>query len=336
MQISSAMKRILRAGSLFFLMVMVASCKRPSQPPPTPGNASASTATAPSFASIPLLAIGDRQWTCGDFIRFLKLTRQSLPNTADLQEQWRNRGINTWIDHLLTLHAAETDHTTVSDTDYKKWLDYRDASTRPQDLDRQLAEKGLTREDWQRYQDEHILTQVWVHRKWPLSDSQLEKRARDYYARHTAEFTVPEEVRLRHLVTDTAAKADSYRQQIAAGEPFAKLAVLYSASPDRKNGGDLGFFARGQLPAAVERACFDLPIGVLSPVIESEYGYHLCKVLDRHPAGTPSFTTVKYHLMGRIKDEWLAKNLQEWLDKERRAAQLNDDAVRTCLRSPPS
>lgn len=69
----------------------------------------------------------------------------------------------------------------------------------------------------------------------------------------------------------------SYIDQIANGETFEELAEKYSDCSSAKRGGDLGFFGRGQMQKPFEDATFDLEVGQISPIVETDSGVHIIK-----------------------------------------------------------
>ena len=72
------------------------------------------------------------------------------------------------------------------------------------------------------------------------------------------------------------------RARIEKGERFQSLAALYSQDPgSARRGGDVGYGARGDWASEFESMAFSLPIGELSPVFETQFGFHILEVLDR-------------------------------------------------------
>lgn len=77
-------------------------------------------------------------------------------------------------------------------------------------------------------------------------------------------------------------RLDEIRARIVKGEQFKSLAALYSQDPgSAKRGGDLGYGGRGDWTSEFESMAFSQPVGELSPVFESAFGFHILEVLDR-------------------------------------------------------
>ncbi len=78
------------------------------------------------------------------------------------------------------------------------------------------------------------------------------------------------------------AEAERIRQLALQGEDFADLARRFSQEPGaQESGGDLGWFRRGEMVEAFEDAAFNLPVGQISPVVETPFGFHVIKVERR-------------------------------------------------------
>ena len=77
-------------------------------------------------------------------------------------------------------------------------------------------------------------------------------------------------------------KLNKLRERILSGENFKTLAVLYSDDKSSaKNGGELGFVNRADLVAEFASAAFDLEENDISEMIETEFGFHIIKLIER-------------------------------------------------------
>lgn len=91
----------------------------------------------------------------------------------------------------------------------------------------------------------------------------------------------PERVRASQIVVKTEEEARKIREELQKGAPFAELATRHSLSPDARVGGDLGWFARGEMPPPFDEVCFRLAPGRISDVVESAYGFHVFLVQEK-------------------------------------------------------
>jgi peptidyl-prolyl cis-trans isomerase D len=151
---------------------------------------------------------------------------------------------------------------------------------------------------WEQYRDEHEQVKVALTAIIPrnaVPDSAVELREQDitaYYRSHQDDFKRPATAYLSFVAlprltnaSDTAlarARADSARQEILAGAPFAEVATRESAdSVSAAQGGDLGEWERGAMDPAFDSAAFTLPLNRVSPPVLSQFGFHLIEVTSR-------------------------------------------------------
>jgi parvulin-like peptidyl-prolyl isomerase len=107
---------------------------------------------------------------------------------------------------------------------------------------------------------------------------------------------------------EAKAKAEDLRKQLAGGANFEELAKKESDDTGSgARGGDLGSFGRGQMVEEFEKAAFDAKKGELTPVIRTQFGYHIIKVDDH---STTPLAEVKTTLEQRERQ----RRLQETLD----------------------
>jgi peptidyl-prolyl cis-trans isomerase D len=135
-----------------------------------------------------------------------------------------------------------------------------------------------------------------------------------YYERNlNTQFTHPEQVRARHILISVApeatpqeksaakAKAEQLLERVKAGGDFAKLAQQYSDDPGtRDRGGELGFFARGEMVKPFEQAAFKLKPGQVA-LVESQYGYHVLQVEQVKPVHQDTLEEAKAEIIKALK-----------------------------------
>ncbi len=88
-------------------------------------------------------------------------------------------------------------------------------------------------------------------------------------------------VKASHILVSSESEAKALKSEIDEGASFEELAKKYSKCPSGKNGGDLGYFRRGQMVKEFENAAFDTEINKVSDPIKTQFGYHLIKVYDK-------------------------------------------------------
>lgn len=128
-----------------------------------------------------------------------------------------------------------------------------------------------------------------------------EAEARTLYDREVGRVKPEEEFRVRHLLVETEQEARQLRARIQGGAAFATVAQEMSRDPGTaSNGGDLGYFTRGQLDDRFEDAVAQLPRGVLSEPIQTQFGWHLAIVEDKRSRPLPSFDALKVSIIALL------------------------------------
>jgi peptidyl-prolyl cis-trans isomerase D len=140
-----------------------------------------------------------------------------------------------------------------------------------------------------------------------------EDKLKQYYEENLSTYTTPEKRHARHIllkVAEDAAddikasqlqKANDILAQARSGDDFAELAKKVSEGPSRDNGGDLGYFTRGQMVPAFNDAVFGMEKGQISDVVTIQFGYHIILLEDIQEEAAQTFDEVK---------EQVRKNLQ--------------------------
>jgi peptidyl-prolyl cis-trans isomerase C len=164
-----------------------------------------------------------------------------------------------------------------------------------------------------------------------------EEELRSDYAAHEADYTTPERVRAAQIVVKGMDEARRVQAQLRAGKKFADLARKYSLSADARVGGDLGFFPRGQMPPAFDAVVFSLAPGQVSDVVETEYGYHLFRVLEKKPGRKLEFSEVRDQVEAKLLARGRADAQAKYEQDLRKKAQVwVNEATLQSIRGRPA
>ncbi|MTI42863.1 peptidyl-prolyl cis-trans isomerase C [Roseibium hamelinense] len=126
-----------------------------------------------------------------------------------------------------------------------------------------------------------------------ISDEDLQAAYDEQYADYEGD----EELNARHILVEDKAIADDIIQQLNGGADFAELAKEKSTGPSGANGGDLGYFTRGQMVKPFEDAVFALePGSYTEEPVETQFGWHVIKLEDKRRQPKPALEEVQTNL----------------------------------------
>ncbi|MBD1549159.1 peptidylprolyl isomerase [Labrenzia aggregata] len=204
--------------------------------------------------------VGDAEITEAD----LAFAAQDIGN--DLQKfpptQWRSILLDVLVDMELFAQAAKKDGLDQSD-----------------DVKRQMNFLTLK-----------VLRNAYLKDKIDSEISADDLKAA--YEKKYADFK-GEEISARHILVKDKAEAEAIIKQLEDGADFAELAKEKSTGPSGPNGGDLGYFAKGQMVPDFEKAAFALEKGSFTKEpVQTQFGWHVIKVEDKRPQEKPKFEDV--------------------------------------------
>lgn len=164
-----------------------------------------------------------------------------------------------------------------------------------------------------------LLTSEYVRKKVEAAITDDDLKAR--YEKEMAAYTAPEEVKASHILVETKEQADEVMKELAAGKAFADIAKEKSIDPGSKeNGGDLGYFQRGQMVPEFEQAAFSLEKGaVTKEPVQTQFGFHIIKQEDKRAGEKPAFDAVK----DQVREVVAAEKFREALAALRKDAKID-------------
>jgi peptidyl-prolyl cis-trans isomerase D len=166
-----------------------------------------------------------------------------------------------------------------------------------------------------------------IEQQTKISDDQLHK----YYQDHIDEYKVEDRVHAAQILFSTSGKTDAEVAEIKKkaedvlaqakkpGANFADLAKKYSDDNSKAQGGDLGWLVRGQTVPEFEKAAFSLPKGSISDLVQSQFGFHIIKILDKETAHTKTYDEVVPQILSTLvtaKAQQAADNESSQIDEK--------------------
>ena len=165
----------------------------------------------------------------------------------------------------------------------------------------------------------------------PPTDAEI---ARFYKARRK-DFARPETVQAAHIVKnvdethpedEARAGIETALAELQRGEPFAEVAERHSDC--RGNGGELGWFPRGEMVEEFDAVVFNLGPGARSPIFRTPFGFHIAEVRERKPAGIAELREVKENIAGYLMAMLEQEAQRRAMEKLRAAAEIRRVSAR--------
>jgi parvulin-like peptidyl-prolyl isomerase len=177
----------------------------------------------------------------------------------------------------------------------------------------EISGKDFSFEDFINFYNEQAIINDFFNKTILSKISVSDEDARKYYNENKAQFIVPERVRASHILVNSSEEAEMIIKKLGEGISFSELAKNYSIGPSGPKGGDLGFFARGQMVPEFENATFALKkIGDYTTTpVKTQFGYHVILLTGKENASTLSFEEVK----DKLKEELVQKQAGETINK---------------------
>ena len=259
---------------------------------------------------------------CNDFCARL--------NVQKLKQVQFDAILNQLIDARLMIEQAKVENITIKNSDvenimtkikanFKSYEHFIDVIKKEGDTEETLHEKIV----------DDLLLKSYIDTHFGKVTEEDEAQIKKYYEENKNMFKKDVQVEAAHILFDTkdVKKANEIREEILNGLDFAEAAKKYSKCPSGENGGNLGYFGKGQMVPEFEKAAFSAPLGVITEPVKTQFGYHLILVTDKTDSKIPDFEEIKEGLtehfrqskityeMGRVAEE-LRKNFEVKIDEE--------------------
>jgi len=274
---------------------------------------------------------------------------QQLP-TPEQAQALKFQLLAQMINDEILLQMASSSGLTATDAEVEtKFTDLKSQSTE-ETFQAMLKQQKMTADDIKAEMRKGLTVEKLITKEITQRINVSDAEIKDLYDKNRASFNLPEGYHLQHIMVtpfpeqqitnakrddakspaDAKAKAERIYRDIQGGQDFALMARDWSEDSDSApNGGDLGFRSLADmegLDPKLSQAVQRLKLGESSPLIESKYGYHILKLLQRDSGGQKDLTSpqveaqIRQEIFNR-KEEMLRAAFSE---TARNKAQINN------------
>jgi len=206
--------------------------------------------------------------------------------------------------------------------------------TNEADFAKALRDLDMSEKDLREYTRKELIITHFVTTTIVPRITVSEEESKKFYDQNADKFRQDEKVRASHILCGIDAKASAeekkkarekaerLRKELANGADFATLAKENSTCPSSKQGGDLGFFGKGQMVQPFEQAAFALKPGEISDVVETQFGYHIIKQTERTKAETVPFSAARPRIEEYLKNQKVNTAVGDFLTELRKTAKI--------------
>lgn len=239
----------------------------------------------------------------------------------------RERLLDELIDKKIKLQKAEDLKISIADQEVHAAIEQILSQNRitKEAFREKLHKEGFAWADYEKEIRNQIVLSRLVNQEVRSKIVLMPEEIRQYYQDHLDRFGVnekkqvlrillslpdgagPEEIRSRKQ------EAEDLRRRVMSGEDFQEVAMRYSDGPEASEGGNLGYFARGDLRADLDEAVGSLSLGAVSPVIDRTEGFIILKVEDIRVASHIPFEKAQDEIKEALYQDKLRERYRAWI-----------------------
>ena len=243
------------------------------------------------------------------------------------------------ITKVLIGRANDADKTKAKEGSEKLMADAKKQFSTEELFMQQLKATGMSPEQFRARAYEQTLCETVIEREVKSKIKISDEQAKKFYDENPARFERPESVRTAHVLISTVNKetqqpfpvekkkekeriAKEVKARADKGEDFAKLVKEFSEDSGSKDKGGEYTFSRKEMVPEFETAAFSLKTNQVSDLVETRFGYHIIKLLQKIPPEKIAFEKVLPDLKDGLTQQELQKQVPDYFEKIRKEANV--------------
>jgi foldase protein PrsA len=243
-----------------------------------------------------------------------------------LVKQYGTDTLSYLIDNKIVDLEAEKENIQVSDKEIDEEMQvYIDSNGGDEAFNSALEQSGVAKADIETDIVNYLKIVKLLESDIDITDEEM----KTYFEENKESYNELEQVEASHILVADEATANEVKEKLAAGEDFASLAKEYSTdTANAESGGELGFFAKGEMATEFEDIAFSMNIGDISDPVQTDYGYHIINATDKKEAKESVYEDHKDEIKQILFDEAVQTEYTTWITKKREELEIENTLLK--------
>jgi len=275
-----------------------------------------------------LLKINDEGITSKIFKKMLEKQRKifRVQDTKGLKPEeliWvKNRVIDKIVKNSLLAQEIEKNNINIEEGLLNRALKEAREGYPDEVFEKTLELENISIGEWEEAIKNNLLTNKLIEQQVNSKVTVGDKALRRYFNENIKKFHKKEQVKALHIMVETEDEIRQVQKELQRKQKtFSALAQEFSLGPEAIRGGDLGYFEAGQMPEEFDDV-FKLKTGNVSGIINTPYGFHLFKVVDKIKERQMNFDESKTMIKNILLQELQDKAFQDWFFKLKKNSRI--------------
>jgi foldase protein PrsA len=248
------------------------------------------------------------------------ISKEDLYTT--LVDQYGDAALDTLIAEKIVELESDKKDLTVKDSEIEEELEsIKESYGGEEAFNEALASSGASLDSVKKNVESFLLTEKLLKDRVSISDDQIT----EYFEANKDSFAQEEQVQASHILVEDEKTAKEVKDKLDDGGDFAELAKEYSTdTSNAESGGELGFFAKGEMVTEFDDKAFAMKKGEISEPVKTEFGYHIIKVTDKKDAKEAVLDDHKEEIKDILFDQALQTEYGTWLEEQKEEYQIEN------------
>lgn len=266
------------------------------------------------------------------------LTAQNRLPAGDSPEA-RKQAESAALDQLIFAELMYQEGMKTPPADLEKQIDFKMSQNKGKfgsvaEFETALKSAGMVEKELAEITRKDIVISNFIEAKIVPSITVTDDEVKNFYNENKEQLKEEPQVKASHILIGVDAnasaeekqkareKAQALLKEIKGGKDFAETAKTSSTCPSKEQGGDLGYFGKGQMVREFEQAAFAMKIGDVSDVVETQFGYHIIKLTDKKEGEAPKLEEIKEKIATFLKGQKTQKAVFDYVTNLRKDAKV--------------